>query len=550
MNETYLTPKRAEAGFPLHHGRKRGSFTSRAAIRGINLLRTSAAIVLVAMSQVNTPEARATSPGEPGKIAFEVATQVDPGALPIHLMNPDGSGPTKLVSASVLDGFGSVPAWSPDGRKLAFSKTGSSGLPSIFVVNVDGSGLKELTTSAHDYAPSWSPDGTKICFVRFASGSQETLWVMNADGTAEHEILSGSSSINRSPAWSPDGSAIAFSRTTASHYDIFTITPDGTGLTQITIDSSTNVQPSWSPDGAKIAFQSDQTGTDNIWVVNPDGTGETQLTTETTTADRSPSWSPNGSRILFAGHAAGNWDVYSMATDGTDQVQLTHTTRNEVAPSWQPLPIRLSASRSVIAYGHRVTLSIHLYFFDQTTNTEVSVFRTASGGAASLIATESVDSSGNLKISTKPNKNTTYFARWAGDSDHLAAQSPGARVGVRALVLGHLSKYYATSGKYRLYHYTSDCTKHGKGCPRYSVLVQPNHHGKRVSFTLQLHMNGAWRTVLSFRDRLDAHSKRTEVFVYRNASVIGIPSRVRGTFKGDADHLGGASLWSYFRISR
>ena len=72
-------------------------------------------------------------------------------------MNADGSGLRKLTRGPAYDGN---PAWSPDGRKIAFGRAGE-----IYVMNADGSGQRNLTRNpARDFAPAWSPDGRKIAF--------------------------------------------------------------------------------------------------------------------------------------------------------------------------------------------------------------------------------------------------------------------------------------------------------------------------------------------------------------------------------------------------
>jgi hypothetical protein len=80
------------------------------------------------------------------------------------------------------------------------------------------------------------------------------------------------------------------------------------------------------------------------------------------------------------------------------------------------------------------------------------------------------------------------------------------------------------------------------------VKVSPNHRGKKVSFELQLYASGAWRTALTVGGRLGPKSTRIELFIYRNASIVGLPTRVHVRFGGDADHIGRTSNWSYFKV--
>jgi hypothetical protein len=69
-----------------------------------------------------------------------------------------------------------------------------------------------------------------------------------------------------------------------------------------------------------------------------------------------------------------------------------------------------------------------------------------------------------------------------------------------------------------------------------------------MHFKLQLRIGGRWRTALTFKREIPATGKLVERFVYRDSSVLGIPSRVRASFGGDADHLPARTHWSYFKV--
>jgi dipeptidyl aminopeptidase/acylaminoacyl peptidase len=131
--------------------------------------------------------AQAAFPGKNGKIAVGVTSQVDryEFLFNIYAGNPDGSGWTALTS----DNLSYTPAWSPDGRKIAFGsdRGGNSG---VYTMNADGSNATRLTTDpAVQGLPAWSPGGSKIAFVR--SGD---VYTMNADGSEFAQISAGSES--------------------------------------------------------------------------------------------------------------------------------------------------------------------------------------------------------------------------------------------------------------------------------------------------------------------------------------------------------------------
>jgi hypothetical protein len=210
--------------------------------------------------------------------------------------------------------------------------------------------------------------------------------------------------------------------------------------------------------------------------------------------------------------------------------------------------VTLTTSAKSISFGKTVKVTAHLVDHLDTTSKELSIYATPYGGTKKLIASGDVNGDGNLSVTYTPSRKTTFGATFAGDATYLSASSATKVVNVAVRITGTLTHFDSRAGKFRIYRYTANCPKHHRGCPTYAVKVSPNHAGKLVTFVLQLYASGAWRTALTVGGRLGPRSTRVEIFIYRNASVVGLPTRVHVRFGGDADHLGRTSPWSYFKV--
>ena len=303
-----------------------------------------AVLALAAIGPGSNEPAEATFPGTNGKIAF---ASVRNGDFDIYTMNADGSDQTQLTQNLGLLPASAVPAWSPDGQKIAFMSVDFADATfDIYLMNADGSGLTNLTSSFGPRAasPAFSPDGSKIAFAAVTGTTQ--IHVMNIDGTGITNI-SNSATYDNQPDWSPDGSKIAFhSYATPGNIEVFVMNADGTGQTNLSNNpTGIDMTPSWSPDGSRIALRRN-TGTPedityDIFTINPDGTGATNLTNTPDVREFDPSWSPDGTKIAFQKKGTGEAfpDIYVMNADGSGIIRLTDDSLQDIEPAWQPIPI-------------------------------------------------------------------------------------------------------------------------------------------------------------------------------------------------------------------
>jgi Tol biopolymer transport system component len=292
-----------------------------------------------------TGPTKPTSSSHTGKIAF-ARSDNQAGDFDIFVVEPDGSGLSKLATKPALDDF---PAWSPNGERLAFEAY--QGLNSlnidIYVMNADGSGLKRITREPTlDRMPSWSPDGTKIAFMKDERAIQEPetgdIYTVRVDGTDLRQLTDDG--LNEYPAWSTDGKTVAFDRLTEANGRIYSVNAEGGGLRKLTDPSQGfwDSEPSWSPDSTKIAFTRTSGKRPNrpgVFTMHADGTNTKKLSAKTEGA-YSPDFSPDGKRIVFVGWEGGN-KLAVMNADGTNVQRLTPDSKGivvESSPDWQPLP--------------------------------------------------------------------------------------------------------------------------------------------------------------------------------------------------------------------
>jgi Tol biopolymer transport system component len=188
------------------------------------------------------------------------------------------------------------------GGKIAFTSLGAGGT-GLFIMNGDGTHVKQLTYNVFANDPSWSPDGKGIIFSLGSREIQNGFYIINADGS-DLRFLSWNSNYDMYPNWSPDGSKILFSScrndsnpqgcSSDRNYEIYSINLDGSDLTRLTNDPARDTFPVWSPDGKRIAFVTDRNGASMIFIMNSDGS-QVKLLTEIVDA-WGPSWSPDGKK--------------------------------------------------------------------------------------------------------------------------------------------------------------------------------------------------------------------------------------------------------------
>jgi Tol biopolymer transport system component len=273
------------------------------------------------------------------KVAFDDWWAQDFWETAIYVVQSDGTRRAKLTP----NNGNHDPAWSPDGRKIAYvSEHGPGEGSTIWVMNQDGSRRRPLTSTVDepylgggayngDSFPAWSPNGREIVYVY----AGDRLRLMNADGSNQRPL--GKGALGTDPAWSPNGRQIAF----FGKRGLSTINVDGSNMR--VLDKHAVGHPSWSPDGTTVAYNTATGGY---------GSGHVSLFDLRTgrshelTVGEDPSWLPDGKSIVLTSNfvldksrPGVNYIRRGVLVIRRDGTGLRRLAGHGSHPAWQPKPV-------------------------------------------------------------------------------------------------------------------------------------------------------------------------------------------------------------------
>ena len=280
-----------------------------------------------------------TPMGGAAQIAFASSRS---GAVEIWLMNIDGSG---LKQVTNIQEGACQPRWSPDGLKIVFISPCVRHLSyypgaSLFIINADGTGLVPLpNTPGGDYDPSWSPDGSQIAFTSLRNGGVPGIYILNLKDYIIKSLVEDETRAISQPAWAPNGAEIAYVN---SDNRIWAMDVNGNNRHSLTIGGGDYIinEPSWSPDGSVVIYTrtviSDTTGATVLMAVPYTETGAMPVEVPNSQLVADVNYSFDGFWLLFTSWFSGNHDIYVMRANGVDRHPILHDLFYDFDPVWRP----------------------------------------------------------------------------------------------------------------------------------------------------------------------------------------------------------------------
>jgi TolB protein len=235
------------------------------------------------------------------------------------------------------------PAWSPDGRRLAYVSF-FTGKAVVMVQDVTTGEYRAVASfKGSNSAPAWSPDGRRLAVTLSRDGlSQLYLIDLQGDGGGGVRRLTQSSAIDTEAAFAPDGRSLFFVSDRGGGPQIYRMPLDMDAPTagpaanaeRITFNGAYNISPAISPDGKRMAYVARGSGF-RVMVQPLDGSSPALAVTDTND-DESPSFAPNGRLIIYATRSQGRDVLMTTTLDGRIRTRLLSSGQDVREPAWGP----------------------------------------------------------------------------------------------------------------------------------------------------------------------------------------------------------------------
>ena len=268
--------------------------------------------------------------GEPGVFATRIAYVVRAGRrFTLHVTDADGEGgQVALASPEPIIS----PAWSPDGRELAYVSFEQQKAV-VYVQNLVSGERRVLANfRGSNSAPAWSPDGREMAVTLSREGVAQ-LWVMSAAGGTPRRLTS-STAIDTEPVYSPDGRTVYFVSDRGGGPQVYRVPAAGGAVERVTFAGSYNISPALSPDGKLLAYVNRQGSSFRVTTLELE-TGSVRTLSDTLD-DESPSFAPNGRLLVYATRQQGRDVLMTSTLDGKIKTRLISSGADMREPAWGP----------------------------------------------------------------------------------------------------------------------------------------------------------------------------------------------------------------------